>query len=746
MKAEDLHKSLIDLSNELLNEDLKLKFKMTGNSMFPVFRHGDTGIVSRCSPEELQIGDILVFKMDGKLVAHRLVKKVYIDQKLMLCTRGDKNYKQDPTFPLENLIGRITSFERKGKTKPADSFLFRMIRLAYLYLYRIIVPFSNMLLRLNLLITKVGKGSHSIFKNLGFVTRSSSRILFINVLIAIFQGVLPFVIIVCLKWLIDDLSKILGQQMPRTHFDYVMSFTAFVFVFNAINAILRNFYYEKLSQSVSLHIYEVLHRKHSSLEMSHYEDSDQQDKIHRAVQEAGYRPMKIISEVLTLVKSLFSGLVILALFIQVKWYLLFVLMAAIAPGTIIKLKFSKKLYQLKKENSTKEREQFYFNKVLTNAAYAKELKLFGFRDFFLHKFKLTQHYLFGQKIALSKTEIWSDIAGQLFAVVIVFLSIGYVSYLALNGKVSVGTVVMFFFIFQRGYSILTDFFRSITKIAEDNIFLNDFIDFLHLPEEGSQIQNQLELPALNEGIFIQNVSFQYRTSQRKALNSINLTIPKGKTVAFVGANGSGKTTLIKLLCGFYRPSSGRILFDDIDLAQVRPEDICKQITSVFQDFALYNMTALENIALGDIEKGLDIERAKSAAKDADVHHVLENLPKGYDNLLGNLFKGGEELSIGQWQKIAIARAFYRNSSILFMDEPSSALDAETELHSLQKMRELSRDKTVVIISHRMSTIQWADVIYVFNQGEVIESGNHQELMELKGKYYSLFETSKSSIE
>ena len=230
-----------------------------------------------------------------------------------------------------------------------------------------------------------------------------------------------------------------------------------------------------------------------------------------------------------------------------------------------------------------------------------------------------------------------------------------------------------------------------------------------------------------------------------AVKNINLVLPAGKTIAFVGANGSGKTTLIKLLCGFYKPQQGCITFDGKDINELGQKKILENISAVFQDFVLYNIPAIDNLALGDVKKIPDKEKIRKAAQAAGIDDVLDRLPHGYDTLLGNLFKGGEELSIGQWQKMAVARAFYRDAPLLLMDEPSSALDAASELQMIKSLQQLSSNKTAVIVSHRLTTIQWADLIYMFHEGEIIESGNHKELMALKGKYFDLFQTVNSRM-
>ncbi|NTW33564.1 MAG: ABC transporter ATP-binding protein [Bacteroidetes bacterium] len=347
-----------------------------------------------------------------------------------------------------------------------------------------------------------------------------------------------------------------------------------------------------------------------------------------------------------------------------------------------------------------------------------------------------------QKNVLLRKRAIADIFAQIFAVTFIFFSFAYVTHLAVTGAISIGTVVLFFFIFQRGFTILKEFFQSIAGLYEDNVFLSDFFDFLKLPVLHKTSSTSEKINPLQKSIVIDKVSFQYPSSKRKALDSISIEIPAGKTVALVGPNGSGKTTMIKLLCGFYSPDNGKILFDDKDISIINPNETRKQITAVFQDFALYNMTALENIFLGDISNTSSPDKIKQAAKNAGIDDIIEKLPLGYNNIIGNLFKKGEELSIGQWQKMAIARAFYRNSSILFMDEPSSALDAVTEFQILQNLKSLSKDKTVLIISHRFSTIQWADIIYVLDYGKVVEQGNHEQLMTLRGKYFDMYETSR----
>jgi ATP-binding cassette subfamily B protein len=381
----------------------------------------------------------------------------------------------------------------------------------------------------------------------------------------------------------------------------------------------------------------------------------------------------------------------------------------------------------------------YYNRILTGLPFAKELRLFGFSGVFLNRFKSIENKLYQDNIGLQRSELKADILSQLFAVILIFASLAYLVYLKSTGLITIGSVVLFFFVFQRGFSVFTELFQSVTKLVEDNTFLNDFMDFLSFPVKTKTAGEKPPIP-LKKGITVEKVCFRYETSKREALSSVSLHIPAGKTVAFVGANGSGKTTMIKLLCGFYLPLEGAIRYDDADLTNLDKEALREQITAVFQDYALYNVSANENIGLGNIRQPFDQEKAKKAAEAAGIADVLEHLPEGYRTLLGTLFKSGEELSIGQWQKIALARAFYRDSPIIFMDEPSSALDVDSEKQLLNSLKKLGENKTVVIVSHRLSTVQWADIIYFFDDGRILESGSHQDLMTLRGDYYKMFQS------
>ena len=746
-------KQMIDV---LFADDHQLEFRMKGYSMFPLLRPGDTGIVHKCRFNELKKGDIVVFHQNNTLIAHRILG---LNGEYILA-KGDQSAIFDAPVPPQSIIGKLTHYSRSGKTFSTADSKAQLSSFLARYFTRPFTRYNQLLYRLFAAISSISRYT-SDFRSDFRLAVAGVRLLFaVNTVIAIFQGILPFVVILLVKWLVDLLSTLPGQTTMPPEFVMILSLTGFSFLLSSVLSEVKSLYGEKLSQGVARSMYAHLHSTHISLELSHYENPKELDKMHRAVQEASFRPVKLLNEVQHLLKSLAASLFLLGIFISIRWYLVLVLLVAIAPGVLLKIRFARRYHQLKEKQSPQERKMYYFNRVLTGHSFAKEMKLFGFARYFLKRFRGFQDILFKDRLTLRRSEVMQNLLAQTFAVVLVFATLALVAFQSLSGLFTIGTVVLFFFAFQRGYSVLNDLFRSMAGLLEDTIFMNDFREFVertageqaitaNKPGEQTITANKpAEVPAfsLQQAIRIENLSFRYVNSKRDALQSVNLTIRKGETVAIVGANGSGKTTLIKLLCGFYQPDSGKIYYDNNTTSELGREVICKNLSAVFQDFALYNVSANENIALGDIDHLFSEFKVENAAKMAGIAEVLQQLPDGYKTLLGNQFLGGEELSLGQWQKLAIARAFYRDRELLLMDEPSSALDAVSEQQIIETLKKLAHQKTAVIISHRLSTVRWADRIVVFDQGRVVEEGTHDELILRKGTYAHLYQQATRSFE
>jgi ATP-binding cassette, subfamily B, bacterial len=298
---------------------------------------------------------------------------------------------------------------------------------------------------------------------------------------------------------------------------------------------------------------------------------------------------------------------------------------------------------------------------------------------------------------------------------------------------------------QRGESALQALLSGLSGLYEDNLFLNNLYEFLNLKPKLRDAEYPKAFPSpVEQGIILDQVNFQYGNTPRQALHDISLTIHPQETIALVGENGSGKTTLVKLLCRLYDPTSGRITVDGVDLQDIAIADLRQQVSVIFQDYAKYHFSAGENIRLGNAQHPTNSDKIEQAARRSGAHEVIADLPKGYETILGKFFDNGEELSVGQWQKVALARAFLREAQLIVLDEPTSAMDPKAEYEVFQKFRDLTRDQMAVIVTHRLSTVKMADRIYVLEKGHIIEQGSHTELLQLNGTYARLFEVQAQS--
>ncbi len=314
--------------------------------------------------------------------------------------------------------------------------------------------------------------------------------------------------------------------------------------------------------------------------------------------------------------------------------------------------------------------------------------------------------------------------------------------MAVHGRITLGDLVMYFQAFQRGQEYLRQLLRGSAGLYEDSLFLNNLYDFLDLKKRVIEPARPVAVPRpLKRGIVFEQVSFGY--GARPVLQEVDLVIPAGATVALVGENGSGKTTLIKLLARLYDPDAGRITFDGIDARQFGTAELRRELSVIFQDYVRYNLTARENLGFGDVAAQADTERLAKAARAAGAADLIARLPQGMDSVLGNQFDAGQELSVGEWQKIALARALLRDAQVIVLDEPTSAMDASAEYEMYKRFHEVAAGRTAILVSHRLSTVRMADRIYVLRDGRVVESGTHAELVDRAGRYADLFEAQAS---
>ena len=382
----------------------------------------------------------------------------------------------------------------------------------------------------------------------------------------------------------------------------------------------------------------------------------------------------------------------------------------------------------------------YFTSLLTGDSHAKEIRLFGLGDVFVNRFGLLRKQIRQERLDLLKKRSTATLLAQLASIIPGFALYGFLVYRALQGLMTVGDLVMFYQAVQRGQGYVTQLLTGIATLYENNLFLSNVHEFLALKPKVTDPPRPKPIPTgTEEGIVFNNVKFQYPNSERTVLDGINFSIRPGEHIALVGENGSGKTTLVKLLLRLYDPTDGAITLNGVDLRELSLQSLRRNISVVFQDYAKYHLSAKENIWFGDVEAPPDDQRIITAAKKSKAHETLEKLPAGYDTLLGKWFADGEELSIGEWQKIALARAFLREANIIVLDEPTSALDAKAEYEVFNNFHQLSLTRTAILISHRLSTVKMADRIYFLENGMIVESGSHDELIVHGGKYAYMFE-------
>jgi ATP-binding cassette subfamily B protein len=398
------------------------------------------------------------------------------------------------------------------------------------------------------------------------------------------------------------------------------------------------------------------------------------------------------------------------------------------------------MFQWQSDRSATDRAATYFNWLITSQYYAKEVRLYDLGPLFIKRFRDLRQLLRREKIGIAFRYALTELVAEAFATIAIFGSLAFIAYRTVQGMMTLGDMVMYYQAFQRAQGYLKEMLNGLASLYEDNLFLSNFYDFLDLKPTIIEPAKPEPVPRpMQKGIVFDKISFRYPTGEAMVLKDINISIRPGQVVALVGENGSGKTTLVKLLCRLYDPTAGKITVDGIDLRSFDTTALRREIGIIFQDYVQYQMTVRENIWMGNTRLAPDDEKIVAAAKYSGADDVIAGLPLGYETMLGKWFGNGAELSIGQWQKVALARAFLRDAQIIVLDEPTSSMDAKAEYAVFQNLRELAQGRTVIFISHRFSTIRMADCIYVLKDGGIAEEGTHEELVHLGGIYAHLFE-------
>ncbi len=490
----------------------------------------------------------------------------------------------------------------------------------------------------------------------------------------------------------------------------------------------------QLGQRVNVMILE----KALTLELQHFEDSEFYDKLTRARREASTRPLSLVTRTFGLVQnaiSLASYGVLLAHFSP--WAVAVLLLAGL-PAFVAEAKFSGDAFRLFRWRSPETRMQIYLETVIAREDHAKEVKLYGLGPRLLERYRDIFRRLYGEDRALTvRRDAWGFFLG-LIGTVALYGAYAWIAISTVRRLISLGQMTMYLALFRQGQSAVSAMLAAVGGMYEDNLYLSTLYEYLETevpPPAGIAVRG----PDPADGIRFEDVSFTYPGAEQPALDHVTLHLRPGESLALVGENGSGKTTLIKLLTRLYAPSDGRILLDGKDLAEWDQAVLRERIGVIFQDFARYQMSVGENVGAGDERFFEDEGRWRAAANMGRASEFIETLPAGYHTQLGKWFRDGRELSGGQWQKVALSRAFMRSrADILVLDEPTAAMDAQAEAEVFEHFRQLAHDRIIILISHRFSTVRMADQIAVLNGGHIVERGSHEELMRLNGRYAHLF--------
>jgi ATP-binding cassette subfamily B protein len=577
-------------------------------------------------------------------------------------------------------------------------------------------------------------------RTLALVRQASGHLTTLWGLLLVIQGLLPVATVYLTRAVVDSLVVAIrsGGQWNAIRPVIVLAawMGAVVLVMQLVRS-LTAWVRTAQSEMVRDHLAGLIQKKSLEADLAFYDSPDFYDHLHRARMEASYRPIELLEGLGALLQGSITAVAILTILAPFGPLPPLALLLSAAPALYVVVKMAYRRHQWNQGSTVDHRRSWYYDTLLTDGGSAAEMRLFGLSDHFSQAFQKIRQRLRHERLSLARQESLAELWAGATALFFLAATMAWMGLRAIHGLVSLGDLALFYQALNQGFGLSRTLLDNLGKLYENSLFLGNLFAFLDLKPQIVSAAQPRPLPAsLSSGIQFENVSFRYPGSTQQALCDFSLNIQPGQTVALVGSNGSGKSTLIKLLCRFYDPDSGLISLDGIPLDELSIAELRRSMSVFFQQPVRYSDTVATNIRLGDLQL-TDFEFSIDAKRTADLsglNEIVARLPNGYDTQLGRDFLDGAELSVGEWQRLALARATIRHAQILILDEPTSAMDPWAEVRWAERLREIAANRITILITHRFTTAMFADVIHVMSEGRVVESGSHAELLARGGIY------------
>ena len=562
------------------------------------------------------------------------------------------------------------------------------------------------------------------------------------------KSLLPVSELYVTKLVVDRVVSSIGQNpIDWQPLIFLVSLRSLLSLLSEAFGQLSTYLIRILRDRFSIFANRLLIQQAIGLDLSHYELPEFHDTLNRAQQSGSDYPVRILGTLTNLLGQIVSFAGLLVLLLSFSPGIMLLLLIASAPVLWVGVKFSGRRFWLSRSQTQAGRMADYLQRVLTQNAFVKEIRLFRLGNHLLNQWGEIRTKFNQQSENLARKYATVRGGAGILANVGFYAAYGWTIARTVRGAITIGDFTMYTGAFGQAQSTLQAILQSIAQTYEYNLYVSQYFEFLSLQPQVVNPVNPRPFPnPLRSGLVLRDVSFTYPGTEKPTLKNLNLTVKPGESIALVGVNGAGKTTLLKLLTRLYDIDSGEIAIDGIPITEFELQDVRRNIGIIFQDFARYNLSVRDNIGFGNLAQRENFDRIQQAASDGGATETISQLDAGYDTMLGKIFSGGTELSGGQWQKIGLARAFMTSAPILILDEPTAALDAIAEYELFQRFRQLTKDKMTFFVSHRFSTVLMADRIVVLENSQIVEVGSHEELMANEGLYAKMFRLQASSYE